>query len=183
LAAAPGLPQAHFAKAQLLRAQGRPEEAIPEYEMVIASDRNWVFPIFGLAQCKFLTGSIEEAIPLYGQAVRLSPRDPYIAVWYSEGGSAHLLRSHTEEAIRWFEKARGANPRFAFVHIRLAAAYGLQGSTERAATRKPGSWLATIATQASLASGAADTGGYQRSAPWRRPLTFAGLRKAGMPEE
>ena len=185
LAAAPGLPQAHFAKAQLLRAQGRPEEAIPEYEMVIASDRNWVFAIFGLAQCKFLTGSIEEAIPLYEQAVRLSPRDPYIAVWYSEGGSAHLLRSHTEEAIRWFEKARGANPRFAFVHIRLAAAYGLQGSTERAATElAEARKLAGNDRYSSIAR--FRSRGY-RGVPKIRALEeatyFAGLRKAGMPEE
>ena len=32
LAASPRLPQAHFAKGQMLRAQGRPEEAIPEYD-------------------------------------------------------------------------------------------------------------------------------------------------------
>jgi adenylate cyclase len=185
LAAAPGLPHAHFAKAQLLRAQGRPEEAIPEYEMVIASNRDWVFAIFGLAQCKFLTGSIEEAIPLYEQAVRLSPRDPYIAHWYSEGGSAHLLRSRTDEAIRWFEKARGANPRFAFVHIRLAAAYGLKGWTQRAATElAEARKLAGNDRYSSIAR--LRSRGY-RGIPKIRALEeatyFAGLRRAGMPEE
>jgi TolB-like protein len=41
LAASPGNPLAHNAKGHVLRAQGRPEEAIPEYETVIAFNRNW----------------------------------------------------------------------------------------------------------------------------------------------
>src|SRR6516165_8320524 len=42
LAASPRNPLAHFAKGQVLRAQRRFEEAIPEYETAIESDRNWV---------------------------------------------------------------------------------------------------------------------------------------------
>jgi len=33
---------AHYAKGQVLLAQNRFEEAIPEYETVLASNRNWV---------------------------------------------------------------------------------------------------------------------------------------------
>ena len=40
LAASPRSPLAHFAKGQVLRAQRRCEEAIPEYETVIALNRN-----------------------------------------------------------------------------------------------------------------------------------------------
>jgi TolB-like protein len=42
LAASPRNPLAHFAKGQVLRAQRRFEEAIPEYETAIESNRNWV---------------------------------------------------------------------------------------------------------------------------------------------
>jgi hypothetical protein len=42
LAASPRSPAAHFAKAQVLRAQRRWEEAILEYESTLASNRNWV---------------------------------------------------------------------------------------------------------------------------------------------
>ena len=42
LAASPRSPLAHFAKGQVLRAQSRCEEAIPEYETVFALDRNSV---------------------------------------------------------------------------------------------------------------------------------------------
>ena len=41
LEAAPLSALAHNARAILLRAQGHPEEAIPEYELVIAQNRNW----------------------------------------------------------------------------------------------------------------------------------------------
>jgi TolB-like protein len=64
LAASSRSPYAHYARAQVLRAQGRCEEAIPEYETVIAFNRNAVNAISQLAHCKILTGSPEEAIRL-----------------------------------------------------------------------------------------------------------------------
>ena len=41
LAASPRSPHAHYDKAQILRAEGRCKEAIPEYETVISSDPNF----------------------------------------------------------------------------------------------------------------------------------------------
>jgi tetratricopeptide (TPR) repeat protein len=78
LAVSPSSPLAHNGKGNVLRAQDQYEEAIPEYETVLASNRNWVGALVGLAQCKFYTGSIEQALPLVEQAIRLSPRDPLI---------------------------------------------------------------------------------------------------------
>jgi TolB-like protein/class 3 adenylate cyclase len=78
LAASPRHAVAHFAKAQVLRAQGRYEIAIPEYEAAIALNPNWVLALAALGQCKFLAGSIDEAIPAQELAIRLSPRDPRV---------------------------------------------------------------------------------------------------------
>jgi len=64
LAAAPRSWLAHHAKGQVLRAQKRCKEAIPEYEAVLASNRNSVYSFFNIGQCKLFTGSIEETIPL-----------------------------------------------------------------------------------------------------------------------
>jgi TolB-like protein len=82
LAAFPSTALAHYAKAQVLRAQQRFEEAISEYETVLALNRNWVQAIAALGYCKFVTGSIEEAIPAQERAIRLSPRDPEIWLYY-----------------------------------------------------------------------------------------------------
>jgi adenylate cyclase len=134
LAAAPRNPLAHFAKGQVLRVQGRLDEAISEYETALASDRNWVDALFALGQCKLFAGPIEEAIPLVEQAIRFSPRDPNMGVWCYQIGRVHLLQSRTDEAILWLEKARTANPELYYVHAWLASAYALNGETERAAT-------------------------------------------------
>jgi hypothetical protein len=45
-----------------------------------------------------------------------------------------MLQSRINEAIVWYEKARDANPARDIHHVQLAAAFGLKGDTERAAT-------------------------------------------------
>ena len=90
----------------MLRAQSRFAEAIPEYETVLAFNRNYVFAIVALARCKLLTGSIEDTIPLVERAIRLSPRDPAIGLYYQLIGLVHLLQLRADEATIWLEKAR-----------------------------------------------------------------------------
>jgi adenylate cyclase len=185
LAASPRNPQAHYAKGQLLRTQGRPEEAIPEYEAAIAGNRNWAGAIGNLGQCMALTGSLEEWLPLLEQAIRLSPRDPYIGNRYAGMGMAHLLQSRTDEAIRWLEKARSANPELPFVHANLASAYALNGETKRAAAElTEARRLSSDGRYSSITRLKAV--GY-RGVPKIRAVYettyYAGLRKAGMPEE
>jgi adenylate cyclase len=120
LATSPRSPLAHYARGQVLRAQGRCEEAIPEYEKALASNRNWVEALANIGRCKFLIGSIAEAIATQEQAIRLSPRDPMIGAWCHRIGQAHLLQSRIDEAIIWLEKARSATPRLPFVRAFLA---------------------------------------------------------------
>jgi adenylate cyclase len=185
LAASPRSATAHFAKAQILRAQRRFEEACPEYETVITLNRNWAGAYSKLGWCKFLTGSIEEPIPLVEQDIRLSPHDPNIALMYFWIGAVHLLQSRTDEAIPWLEKARSANSEYLYVHSFLAAAYAVKGETGRAATElAEARRLAGEGSYSSIASMRAK--GYW-GVPKVRALYeatfFVGLRKAGVPEE
>jgi adenylate cyclase len=185
LAAAPGSPVAHMAKGDVLRAQRRYPEAIPEYETALALDWNAVYAYFALGQCKPNTGSIEETIPLVERAIRLSPRDPGLGIWYNQIGYTYLLQSRTDEAVRWLEKARDQNPAHSMIRGYLAAAYGLAGETERAAAElaearrlSPDDRYSSIAHQRLV---------WSFGVPKIRALVeatyFAGLRKAGMPEE
>jgi TolB-like protein len=73
-AISPRSPLVHAAKAGWLKAQGRCEEAIPEYEMLIALNRNSVGALANLGQCKINTGSFDDGIALQQQVIRLSPR-------------------------------------------------------------------------------------------------------------
>jgi len=59
-------------------------------------------------------------IPAQEQAIRLSPRDPQIGLFYSRIGRAHLLQSRIDEAIVWCEKARNATPAAAKTPSRIA---------------------------------------------------------------
>jgi tetratricopeptide (TPR) repeat protein len=178
----------------VLRVQGRCEEAIPEYETVIAlGDRNWVYvyALNFLGRCKFLTGSIEEVIPLSEQAIGLSPRDPYIYIPLSQIGLVHLLQSRTEEAIPWFEKARSAHPGLAGLHALLASGYALKGETERAGVElgearrlDSGGRYSSIARLSAVGyAGTSNYWGVPKVRALFEATYFAGLRKAGVPEE
>jgi adenylate cyclase len=191
LAASPRSGLAHFAKAQVLRAQNRFEEAILEYEMALPGNRNWVNAIAALGQCKFFTGSIEEVIPLAERAIRLSPRDPQLGVWYHRIGSVHLLQSRTDEAILWLEQARSANPELPHIRSHLASAYALRGETERAAAELAQARRLVGDDRFSSIARLTAVGYFGGSGYWGVPNVralfeatyFAGLRKAGMPED
>jgi len=185
LAASPRSATVHFAKGEILDALQRFEEAIPEYEAALAFNRNWADATSSLGHCKLLTGSIEEAIPLMEQAIRLSPRDPNIALMYFRIGEVHLLQSHTDEAIPWLEKARSAMPTGPWHHSYLASAYALKGETERAAAEL--AEARRLRGEGSYSSIARLKAGGQFGLPKTLALFeatyFAGLRKAGVPEE
>jgi TolB-like protein/DNA-binding winged helix-turn-helix (wHTH) protein len=184
LAASPSSPLVHLHKAQLLRYQHQCDEAIPEYEAAIAFNRNWVFAIAALGWCKFLNGSIGELIPTQEQALRLSPRDRNTATWFNRIGVVHLLQSRTDEAISWFEKARGANPLHPRHHAHLASAYALKGeagpaAAELAEARRLGDsrWSSVTRLRAT------EYFGVPKIQDMYEATYITGLRKAGMPEE
>jgi tetratricopeptide (TPR) repeat protein len=174
----------HLVKGQLLRTQRRCEEAIPEYNMVLES-RNWAVALFGLAICKVLVGSVNDAIPLFLQSIRLDPRNPFLVYRYDWLGIAHLLESRTDDAINWFEKARSVTPGIAFPHACLAAAYGLKGETERAvAELAEAQKLSGDNSYSSIAQLAvAQYFGTPKARALFEATYFAGLRLAGMPDE
>jgi len=175
---------AHFAKGHVLRAQGRIEEAVPEYETAIELNRNWVFAYVALGACKLWIGSLEDAIPLAEQAIRLSPRDPNIGIMYDRIGYVHLLHSRIDQAIFWLEKARSANPAQPVYRAHLASAYALKGETERAATElAEARRLSADDRYSSIAHlTAAQYFGGPKIHALLETTFFAGLRKAGMPE-
>jgi TolB-like protein/class 3 adenylate cyclase/tetratricopeptide (TPR) repeat protein len=185
VAAAPTSAWPHYVKGQLLRAQGRCDDAIPEYEAAIALDRNSA-PSYGwLGWCKFLAGEVDQTIALEQHAIRLSPQDRAIAAWYGRIGMVHLLEGRTKEAILWLEKARGGYSQQSrepvYVNAWLAAAYALAGDNERARSELDEAWKHGFRRNMAAL----------KDDPWyaspkvralAEPTYFAGLRKAGMPE-
>lgn len=176
---------AHLGKAQLLRAQNRHDAAMPEYQAALALDRNLVLALAGLGQCKLRAGFLDEALAAQEQAIRLSPRDPYIANRYWSMGMVHLLKARRDEALVWLERARSANPRLSGPHAWLASAYALvddvkSAKTELAQARhlSGDDRYSSIARFRSLR-----LLGSPRTHELAETTFFEGLRKAGVPEE
>jgi adenylate cyclase len=185
LAASPRSSVAHFAKGQVLRAQHRYAEAVLEYETVIALNRNWAHVYSHLGWCKFMTGAIEALIPAQEQAIRLSPRDPQIGLFYSRIGRAHLLQSRLDLAIVWCERARNATPAAAILRSFLASAYALRGDRERAAAElAEARRLVSDDRYSSIARlRAVESWGVPKVQALYEATYFIGLCEAGMPEE
>jgi tetratricopeptide (TPR) repeat protein len=129
-------------------------------------------------------GAIDETIPLEEQAIRLSRRDPYIFTRYLAIGQVHLLQSRTEEAIVWLEKARAANPASPFLRTWLASAYALKGDRDHAVNELAEAYrLRGSMGYYSINRMRAGYGGAPAIRALYEATFFAGLRKAGVPEE
>ena len=180
-------PLTHIAKAHLLRAQRRYARAIPEYETALAYNRNYVYAFFALGQCKLHTGCIEETIPLVERAIRLSPRDSELGVWYRQIGEAHLLQSHTDEAVTWLEKARNHTPAHPMIRGDLASACALNGQTERATAELAKARGLSPDDRYSSIARLKEVRNFEVLTAQIRALSeatyYAGLRAAGMPEQ
>jgi adenylate cyclase len=186
LANSPGDPYTHRVKGKLLRNTRRCGDAVPEFEISLATDRNNPLTLVDLSTCKFLTGgSDQEAIVLTEQAIRLSPRDPNMWWWYTWIGFVHLLQSRIDEAIAWLEKGRSAQPKAAPPHWFLAAAYGFKGELERARAELAEAMKLTGSDRYSSVARTRANGDLYTPALRDRweTIFFPGIRAAGLPEE
>jgi TolB-like protein/DNA-binding winged helix-turn-helix (wHTH) protein len=185
LAAGTEIPWAHYVKGTVLRRKGRWDDAVPEFELALALNRNRTGPLQGLGWCKFYTGWLDEVIPLAKKGIRIGPRDPSIGFFFLIIGDVYQLKARPDEAIVWFDKARGTIAAVPQMWAQLAAAHALRGDLAEAATDlaearrlSPDDRYSTIARLKTFG-------------PWGVPKVqamfdatyFAGLRKAGMPEE
>jgi adenylate cyclase len=182
--ASPRSAEAHFAKGDVWRVQRRCKEAIPEYETALALNRNFVAALASIGRCQIYIGQIEAGMGAEERALRLSPRGGFDASLYYRIGEGHLLLSQIDEAIGWFEKARDANPAFSYIPAYLAAAYAIKGEAERAAAELAEARKLCESCYKSIAHMRARTRYETPDVRARAEATlYAGLRKAGMPEE
>jgi tetratricopeptide (TPR) repeat protein len=124
-------------------------------------------------------------IPLAEKAIRIGPRDPSIGFRYVTIGEVYELQARPDEAIVWFEKARGTIAAVPGLWANLAAAHALRGdmgdaAADLAEARRlaPDDRFSTIARLRTHG-----TWGVPKVQAMFEATYFAGLRKAGVPEE
>jgi adenylate cyclase len=180
---------AHANKALLLLIQGHPDEAIAENERALALDPIHASAYGALGLDYVLVGQFERSLEYTDKAIRLSPRDPDLALWYHQRGLAYFGLRQYDQAIEWARRSVAVNPNLSpFVHMQLIAALALTGHGAEAhealqrylalPSAGPKSIAALKALQAPFT--------YAQSDPrilelWDRRIE--GLRKAGLPEE
>jgi len=182
LAVEPNYYYAHYVKGQILRAQKHFEQAMVEYETVIALYPMSVWARAHLGRAKINNGQPAEAIPLLEQAMRISPRDPNIGFMHYRLGIANLLLGNTDEAIRWYEKAVLTYYEPADAYLELGAALSLKG--DKAAAQ------AALAEAVKRNPDFATIAGVRKHSISNRPkfvelqerTIIAGLRKVGLPD-
>jgi len=129
--------------------------------------------------------TLAEVISLAEKAIRIGPRDPSIGFRYLNIGEVYELQARPDEAIVWFEKARGTIAAVPQLWAHLASAHALRGDlADAAADFAEARRLSPDDRYSSVARlrGA----GWVRVMPKVRAMVeatyFAGLHKAGVPE-
>ena len=155
-------------------------QGIAECERALAIDRNLApaHAMIGLA--KFRIGCGEETQAHVEEALRLSPRDPFVAAWLSIAGDAKLFLGRDEEAVSLFSRAIALNRNNPYTHFLLAAALANLGRIAEAKDAvQAGLGLNPDFTMRRYLGGAASD---HPTFLAQRERVAAGLRQAGVPE-
>jgi adenylate cyclase len=183
LAADPNSYHAHHAKARTLVAQKRPHEAMIEAERSLRLNPSFIPTCLVLCQANLMLGLPEKTIEHADRTIRLCPPDPYLYVFHTQEGLAHLMMHQDDRAVVCLRRAVANNPEFPAAAAYLTAALALFGEETEARETLDcylslrGTKIRTITGWRAMAY--SDNPTYLAC----RERIYDGLRKAGMPEQ
>jgi tetratricopeptide (TPR) repeat protein len=172
------------ARAALLRARGRFDDAIGAAQAVIAQNPGepWAYKEVGLST--MYLGRITDALDWFDKAERFGPRDPSRSTWLGGKGQALVLLGRDNDAIAALRAAIESNPATMGNYAVLAAAYALAGRIDEARaalarynSSNPGTTVGNFRNLSPVPLDLTDPA-YRH----QRERLNEGLRKAGMPD-
>jgi TolB-like protein/cytochrome c-type biogenesis protein CcmH/NrfG len=185
LAIDPNHDLAHLAKAWVLMAQNRHEEAIIEAERSLALNPSNInaYMVLGVAN-NFLCRP-DRSIEFVDKAIRLSPRDPHLWGFYEIKGEAFFIMRQDDRAIEWTRRSVATGPTGdPYAMLMLVSAFALSGQQAEA-----GDALKTYLADSRAKSRTIAQFQTQQLSLAHNPKWLAynerfaeGLRKAGLPE-
>jgi adenylate cyclase len=121
--------RAHHAKALLIMFKAKPNDAASANEIIseakasLRADPSFAGAYLPMAVAEGLLGNHEQAMSDLKQAMRISPRDSSIGVWYMEMGRQLFALGQHEDAIQEGLKAVDSGYRTVLAYTALAAFY------------------------------------------------------------
>jgi TolB-like protein len=123
---------AHHALGSVHLIRRRFDDALAETEHALQLNPSFSHAQNYYAAALAFSGRWEEATEAAKRALRLSPRDPFLALIYGSASLACYIGGEYEEAIRTAQTAVRLRPDFASAYRVLVAAAGMTGRTELA---------------------------------------------------
>jgi tetratricopeptide (TPR) repeat protein len=125
-------PWAHYGLAYVYLFARRFDDSLAEFELALRLNPNFSLAqaFHGVALC--YSGRWQEGDLAVRRALRLSPRDPFSAIYYGIAAYAQFIGHNYEEAIRLAHEALRQRADFVGGHRVLTAAAGMAGQTETA---------------------------------------------------
>jgi adenylate cyclase len=178
----------HSVKGNILRFQGRTEEAVPEDERALALDPSNVHAVVDLGFDYQNLGEFDKGLEYFDKGIRVSPHDPFLAHFYGGKAWTNFALKRYDQAIEAGRQAIAVNQTggVQYIHAAFIAALALAGhETDAREALKRYLALPSIGQLKTIAAFEAYFSA-QGSAPAQVEVSeriYDGLRKAGMPEE
>jgi tetratricopeptide (TPR) repeat protein len=158
------------------------DAALATYDRAIGLDPNHAAAHVGRARNLNIIGRSAEAVAPIERAIRLSPRDPELYVWYFVLCHANTHLARDAQAIESCLKSLATGKTYWFAYVDLASAYAWRGQNAQAAAAvtelvklRPGLTVRILAREGSDTS---DHPAFRKE--FQRIVE--GVRKAGLPE-
>jgi TolB-like protein len=126
-------PWAHFALGSVHLYSRRFDDSLAEFELALRLNPNFSFAQGYYSLTLSYCGRWQEAAQAVSRAVRLSPRDPFLAIYQGIAAYAQFLGRNYDEAMLLARQAARERAEFVGAHRVLTSAAGMAGQTEVAA--------------------------------------------------
>ena len=181
LSAAPNNAEAHWGMGFVLCLTGRAQRGIDELERALAIDPNMAIARATMGLAQIFVGRAEKTEAHVLEALRLSPRDRSVWLWFQQAGLAKAFLGDFAQALPWNKKSIDANRNNPWAFFYLAACLAHLGRLDEARQEVK----AGLAVNPKFTIARCRAGFVSDNAVFlaQRERMIEGMRMAGVPEQ